>query len=378
MEKAGNPNYPRAPIGSVKTLAKVLGVAERVLLKTAVKPDCYRKSGQKQKTDGSLRFFWEAREPLKHIQRRITDRILKVVEYPLYLQGALPGRDYVSNASIHAGRKAILSLDIRQFYPSCSEALIYSVWLRFFRFPPEVSTLLTRLTIRGGELPQGASTSSYLANLVFFSSEGRMVDRLESLGLHYTRFVDDITISSDTPITDKRKQLVIKSVLGLISPRGFGLHRGKLQIASRSRKMAVHRLNVKTNRPTLFGKKRRLIRALVGDIEARSLQSKEGSEYRKRFLSVRGQAALLKRFHRQQGQALLDRLSEIQPQPSEAEVVELRQAVRRFRSSSRRNQSNLKSQRDLERLKHKLGELKGFRPREAWRLRSELDRNIAI
>ena len=243
----------------------------------------YRNAGSKQKADGTSRTLWEAREPLKTVQGRITSRILQIVLYPAYLQGALPGKDYVSNATIHAGKRCVISLDIAKFYPNCSVELVRSIWRDFFHFPPEVVNTLTLLTMRNGSLPQGASPSSYLANLVFWNTEPILVKRLFKHRLVYTRFVDDIIVSSGHPVSRDAKAFIIKSVLAMIAPKGFTLHRGKVQISDRAAVMTVHRLNVKSNQPTLLGRKRDQIRATVHSLERLARETRSGKKISKGF-----------------------------------------------------------------------------------------------
>ncbi|EOT8995588.1 hypothetical protein ACU6PJ_004833, partial [Escherichia coli] len=45
--------------------------------------------------------------------------------------------------------------------------------------------------------------SSYIANLLFFNSEYNLYNRLKSMGLSYSRLLDDITISSDKDLSSE-------------------------------------------------------------------------------------------------------------------------------------------------------------------------------
>lgn len=364
--------YPRPPIGSVKTLARILGATPEQLQLLARREDMYRKAGSKQKADGTSRILWEAREPLKTIQSRITSRILQIVIYPAYLQGALPGKDYVSNAAVHAGKRCLISLDIAKFYPNCTAEIVHSIWRDFFHFPPEVVDLLTLLTTRNDSLPQGASPSSYLANLVFWNSEPSLVAHFFEQQLAYTRFVDDITVSSGRPVSRDMKAFIIKSAISMIAPKGFTLHRGKIQISDRAAVMTVHRLNVKSNRPTLLGRKRGQIRATVHSLEQLAKESRSGTAYRKAYLRARGQAALLKRFHAVEGGKLMDRVREIYPIASDQEVATLRRRVTKLSRISSRNRDTKLFTRNLSRVWQEIGELKRSRPGDAQCLRRTL------
>jgi hypothetical protein len=107
---------------------------------------------------------------LKTIQERIKVKILYKVFYPRYLQGSIKDdgikRSYISNAKIHANSRIVINEDITKFFPSTSEQLIFDIWKIFFGFSDKVARYLTKLTTKDGLLPEGAKTSSYLANLV--------------------------------------------------------------------------------------------------------------------------------------------------------------------------------------------------------------------
>src|SRR5258708_36650911 len=97
--------------------------------------------------------------------------IFSKVVFPDYLQGSLAGRDYVTNASLHAKKKILICEDVKRFFPSVGAIYIEQVWRDCLGFAPDVARLLTKLTTKGGYLPQGAITSSFLANLVLWRHE---------------------------------------------------------------------------------------------------------------------------------------------------------------------------------------------------------------
>jgi hypothetical protein len=366
------PTYPRPPIGSLDTLAKVLGVSKARLTDIAYKPGLYRSAGSRPKGDGKSRELWEAREPLKTLQGRITSRILRVVAYPEYLQGALGERDYVSNATLHAGKKTVVSLDIASFYPTCSIDLIRSVWQHFFKFPPEVAEILTLLTSRNGELPQGASPSSYIGNLVFWDIEHELVPMVGARGMTYSRFVDDITVSSVHPMSGEEKTLVVRSVMNLMRRRGFEVKRGKIQVADRAGNMKVHGLNVKHRRPTLVSRQRDRIRASVKRLEEIASESRSGRAYRKLYLSTMGQVGLLKRFHPVEAEPLMERVKAMYPVPNDWEVTQLRRRTSALCRAGRSARTAPSFLRHLARAFQEISELSKSRPGEARRLGARL------
>ncbi len=67
---------------------------------------------------------------------------------------------------------------LKKFYDNIKKERVYLIYSQFFNFPHEVSELLTKLTTYKNKVPQGACTSSYLANLIFFNSEYSLVSKL--------------------------------------------------------------------------------------------------------------------------------------------------------------------------------------------------------
>ena len=165
---ASRPKYQHQPIVSTKTLARVLNVDHGKLIEIANSSDQYWKPGKREvKKDGGVRITNDAHLPLKQIHTRIKERILVKVLYPSYILGGIASdqytrRDYIEHADRHAGSQLVLSEDIKKFFPNTGEAMVSDIWRGFFGFGPEVSDLLTALTIYEGSLPQGWVTSCLL------------------------------------------------------------------------------------------------------------------------------------------------------------------------------------------------------------------------
>jgi hypothetical protein len=307
-DKPERPTYPFPPIGSGRTLARILQCSVEDLARIEESADRRYRVKKKLKTDGTARIYYDARSPLKAMQARIKCLILKKVAYPSYLMGGLSERDYVRNATVHAGARVMVNEDISRFFPSTSSAVVFDIWRHFFRFPDEVARTLTRLTTRKGELPQGAKTSSYLSNLVFWSMEPAIVAMLRSVGFEYTRFIDDVTISSKTDRSSEELFNVFAPLVSMIKRHGLMLKRSKHRLVYAGQRMETTGLVVGERSAGLGRTRRSGVRALVYQCEA-SAQIDAGSPV---FASLRRRAASLvgqySRLHPGQGQLLKQRL----------------------------------------------------------------------
>lgn len=244
--------------------------------------------------------------------------MLKEVEFPEYVQGgvAVTGqpRSYITNAQMHAGKKVLIAEDIASFYPSTSRRVVYLVWLSFFRFTPEVAELLTKLTTLNSQLLQGWKTSGYIANLAFFKIEPVLVDKLRAQGLTYTRYIDDITISSNRALSRAEKSRVISSVYGMLMRLDYDPKRVKQEILTKGRQsMKVMNLSTSNSKASLTKAERRQIRAIVHNLEQRAKDDKESQSYSAAWRSASGKVARLTTLHPKQGYLLRAKLKAIKP-----------------------------------------------------------------
>jgi hypothetical protein len=156
------PRYPNQSIRTLPARAAALSInAEELVAVSAIASQLYRNARPTKKADGSIRQPVDALRRLKRIQRKIKDRLLREVEYPVFLTGSIRGRSVRHNAVLHQGATIVVSEDITGFFPSTTAECIFTVWTGCLGFSEEVAQLLTALTTKDGFLPEGAATSSY-------------------------------------------------------------------------------------------------------------------------------------------------------------------------------------------------------------------------
>lgn len=106
-------------------------------------------------------------------------------------------RSYVDNAKYHRESKASWSLDIADFFPSCSDNNVAWFFSRVLQCEPDITRLFVRLVTLNGSLPQGSPCSPILA----YFSNMNMWEDINAMAKKYncklTIYADDITISGD-------------------------------------------------------------------------------------------------------------------------------------------------------------------------------------
>jgi hypothetical protein len=236
MEKL---KYPHKPIFSNQKLALYLGVDEIRLRDIANTSDEYFSLVPQTKKDGSIRDCYSLNNPLKIVHKKIKNKITSKVEYPPYIQGSIKNRSNLTNARLHEGSKEIIQLDIKDFYPSIKGRYIHNIWRRFFNFSQEVSSLLTSLITLNNNLVQGSPISSDIANLIFWDYEPMLAKELQSKNLVYSRYVDDINISSKNKLPDELKTYIIKSVHAMLKAKELKLKNNKTKLLTNSSELLV-------------------------------------------------------------------------------------------------------------------------------------------
>ncbi len=303
-----SPSYSGKAIRRIESLGKALRCSPQRLGYLGNNADrLYRIAQEIEKSDGSKRVTFDAKPALKEIHRRIKSEILDRVTFPLYLTGSIKGRDYKTNAELHVGAAIVITEDIGSFFPSTTTAHVFDVWRNFFGFSEEVARLLTTLTTRNGQLPQGAITSPHLANLVFWRDEPALHGRLAADGIVYSRFVDDVAASSKTPMQPERKTEIVRLIFGLMLRRGYKPKRKKHELKTAGYQMTVTKLTV-NQMPGLPKAERARIRAAVHHLECLAGQGALSAEHRREYASVSGRVNHLARFHPGEAAGLKARL----------------------------------------------------------------------
>lgn len=302
------PSYCCKSVRSIAALARALRFEKEVLLAAAEKADkSYRTVPPEP---GSTRQTFDAMGRLKEIHRRIKTTFFEHVNFPNYLHGSLKGCDYVTNASLHVNKQILICEDVKKFFPSVTAAKVEDVWCGFFGFSPEVASLLTQLTTKEGALPQGAITSSYLANLVFWRDEPLLHAKFAARGITYSRYVDDMAMSSSTHLTKATQTWAIAQVYGMLRRNGLTAGRNKHEIFSASKPMIATKLIVNA-KPSLSQKQRSQVRAQVKQLEMEQSSGTDPEQVRLLANKAAQRAGQLGRFHKTQASRLKERVKTV-------------------------------------------------------------------
>lgn len=177
------------------------------------------------KRKGGMRELSAPIDPLKHVQRRILHRLLAKLEVHPAAKGFCKGQSIVSNALPHVGKRVVMRMDLRDFFPNTRSERVQA-YFQMLGWDEESASLLTTLCTHNGGLPQGAPTSPCLSNLVNLPMDARLSALANKIGATYTRYADDMTFSF---AEDDRYKInsAILSTKKIVSKYGYYLHQDK-------------------------------------------------------------------------------------------------------------------------------------------------------
>ena len=218
-------------IVSLRSVARKLGVSTSDLRELASRAAGYYREFA-IKTGSKVRMIDNPTGDLKLIQSRLYRRALRDLSLPPWLHGGVRGCSPLTNATAHVGRAYLTRIDVKNFFPSLTSKHVFRIW-RDLGYSSKISAILTKLTTYRGHLPQGAPTSTALANLALVHADEQIQQLAAFSRASYTRFVDDMCISGPHPET------AINTIIRILREEGLGVSHKKLKIKSRAHRQEI-------------------------------------------------------------------------------------------------------------------------------------------
>lgn len=179
------------------------------------------------KKDGDKRKINAPALSLKIVQRWVLENILYKIKTSQYsygfTKGERKGSPLVYCAEKHKNNLYILKLDLKNFYPSIKREKVY-YFFSSIGYNTDISNLLTNICVVGNELPQGAITSPYLANLICRKLDLRIAGYCNKRNIVYTRYADDLAFSCDDRELLRKIYGMVKKI---VEDEGFCLNQKK-------------------------------------------------------------------------------------------------------------------------------------------------------
>lgn len=245
-------------IFDLEHLRRLIGVKKKTFYKIFYKLKYqYREIQISKKKPNQYRTLSVPSRNLKIIQRWILDNILYCVACDEVVTGFVPLKSVVDNAQPHVGKEYIYKFDLKDFFPSISRKSVYYLFLNL-GYTSDLSNGLATLCCFKGQLPQGAPTSPYIANILCTKLDNRINSFCRKNNFSYTRYADDITISGDRTLVYYKKffrKLITESGFIFNEDKAKLLRDGQRKMVTGvvvNNKLTVSRYNVRKLKQELY------------------------------------------------------------------------------------------------------------------------------
>jgi len=189
---------------------------------------------------------------VKILQDALLRRLEEIYVPRASVHGFTFGRSIVTNARRHVGCTWLLNVDLQDFFPSIHIGRVIGL----FKAPPfncenEAATVLAQICTLNGRLPQGAPTSPIVSNMICFKMDRQILEFARVNRCIYTRYADDISISTRLPelpstIAAQHGEVLIigNELSSIITSARFQINASKVRLQHRSHRLVVTGLKV--------------------------------------------------------------------------------------------------------------------------------------
>lgn len=210
------------------------------------------------KKSGNIRLIEAPKEKLKELQGVILREVLEKIPSHPAAHGFVKGRSIKTFAAPHVGRRVVLRMDLRDFFPSisgprvqalfrtagypdavadrlggiCTNAAPRGMWASLGKGLDPLAMTEARALYAWPHLPQGAPTSPALANLCAYRVDCRLSSLAKAAGAIYTRYADDLAFSGDEKFERCVERFALRAA-AILMEEGFQVHHRKTRVMRR-------------------------------------------------------------------------------------------------------------------------------------------------
>jgi RNA-directed DNA polymerase len=233
---------------------------------------------------------------LKLIQKKLNQVLQCVYQVKPSVHGFVKGKNIVTNAKAHVGKRYVLNFDLKYFFVSINFGRVRGMFMALpYALNPEVATVLAQICCHNNQLPQGAPTSPIISNMLCAKLDSQFQKLAKKYRFTYTRYADDITFSTTRPnlpeeiayiITTEEPEKLEKVILGkdiysIIKENNFEVNERKVRMQNAKQHQEVTSITVNTF-PNVDRNYIRQIRAMLHAWSKFGLELSE-SEYSREY-----------------------------------------------------------------------------------------------
>lgn len=192
------------------------------------------------KKNGDTRTICVPNKNLKKVQKKLYNKLSTYYDEiktqnnftSKISHGFEKNRSIVTNAEVHKNKRYVVNLDLLVFFPSINFGRVRSYFIKnnYFEINDDIATILAQLTCYKGTLPQGASTSPLIANMICNIMDIRILKIAKKYRLDYTRYADDLTFSTNNKYFLNDYDKFLEDIKNIIHRSGFELNSKKTRL----------------------------------------------------------------------------------------------------------------------------------------------------
>jgi RNA-directed DNA polymerase len=246
-------------VENMDELSRILHVSKYTIYQLSKLSSKHYRTFEIPKKSGGKRLISQPSKRLKALQSWILVHILNKLQVSQSCKGFRIGTSIVDNVNPHIGANTVLSIDIKDFFPSISSIKVYNIF-RSIGYNNLISTVFTNLCTYDDHLPQGSPCSPILANLSLWNLDLRIQGYVGKRGITYTRYADDLTFSGLNP---SKVVNIIPMVKKIIIDESHEVNDRKTRVSGSARRKIITGLVLHENTIGIGKRKYKSIRSKV-------------------------------------------------------------------------------------------------------------------
>ncbi len=261
--------------------------ARELEILVATAPHRYKDHYIEKRNGRGKRLISQPTAELKFLQRLIVKH--EFLSLPIHDAATAyrSGRSIKAHASPHAHARYLLKLDFSDFFPSLkANALRYRLSRDTSYAEQELwilCQLLCRKPKRNAELQLsiGAPSSPFVSNYLMWEFDNRLAEFCEACGAAYTRYADDIAISTSSAHVLDAIEAEVRRLLGELDYLGLSLNEGKtVNVSTKSRRTLVGLVLANDGTVSIGRDEKRRLRATMHRLTQGGLSGDEIARFR--------------------------------------------------------------------------------------------------
>lgn len=251
----------------IELIASELGLDLNYVKGIIINADYLYKTFTIPKNNGKTRLIFQPRNELKTLQYWISKRLLYLLPVSNNATAYIRGKSIKNNAEVHLFANHVFHSDIKNFFPSITGSMLYSILANNKQilesnglwFEDTLDTV-TKICFRKGRLCIGAVTSPLVSNIIMYSFDKEIENYCLKYNYKYSRYADDLYISSINYINDN----LCDYVKTITTKYKFAINRRKTKYISSKNNIKITGINiVNKNRLSINTDKKKMIKKMI-------------------------------------------------------------------------------------------------------------------